>query len=42
MEKSTLMNSIKNKEAYQKALAHVIQHAEFNENTVSLIDYITN
>ena len=36
------MNSIKNKEEYQKALAHVIQHAESNENTVNLIDYITN
>ncbi|MEB3792585.1 Imm49 family immunity protein [Acinetobacter sp. IK40] len=36
------MSDLKNNEAYQNALAHVIQHAEFNENTVSLIDYITN
>ncbi|MCU4378387.1 immunity 49 family protein [Acinetobacter haemolyticus] len=36
------MSDLKNNEAIQKALAHVIQHAEFNENTVSLIDYITN
>ncbi|SDC20635.1 hypothetical protein SAMN05421733_11215 [Acinetobacter boissieri] len=32
------MSDLKNNEAHQKALAHVIQHAEFNENTVSLID----
>ncbi|EXS30044.1 hypothetical protein J690_0725 [Acinetobacter sp. 742879] len=36
------MSDLKNNEAFQKALAHVIQHAEFNENTVSLVDYITN
>lgn len=35
------MSDLSNCEAFQKALAHVIQHAEFNENTVSLIDYIT-
>ncbi|MDO7536800.1 Imm49 family immunity protein [Acinetobacter pittii] len=36
------MSDLKNNEAFQNALAHVIQHAEFNENTVSLVDYITN
>ena len=36
------MKEKKNNEAFQKALAHVIQHAEFNENIVSLVDYITN
>ncbi|EXB48757.1 Imm49 family immunity protein [Acinetobacter sp. 1000160] len=36
------MSDLKNNEVFQKALAHVIQHAEFNENTVSLIDYITH
>ena len=35
------MSDLSNSEAYKKVLAHVIQHAEFGENTVSLIDYIT-
>lgn len=42
MEKSILMNSIKNKEAFQKALAHVIQHAEFNEDIIDFVDCVSN
>lgn len=38
------MSSVKvnHSEAYQKALAHVIQHAEFNEDTIEFVDYVTN
>lgn len=42
MEKSILMNSIKNKEAFQKALAHVVQHAEFNEDIVDFVECVSN
>ncbi|MCG6036394.1 immunity 49 family protein [Acinetobacter baumannii] len=35
------MNTIKNKEAFQKALAHVIQHAEFRDGIQEKINYIS-
>lgn len=35
------MLSVKNREAYQNALAHVIQHAEYREDIQVKIDYIT-
>lgn len=36
------MFSVKNSETYQNALTHVIQHAEFNEDTIEFVDYVTN
>lgn len=38
------MDSVKvnHSEAYQKALAHVIQHAAFNEDITEFVDYVTN
>lgn len=36
------MSNLKNDEAYQKALAHVIQHATFDEDTIGFVSYVTN
>lgn len=38
------MNSgkVNHSKPYQKALAHVIQHAAFNEDTIEFVDYVTN
>ncbi|MDV2441789.1 hypothetical protein QR665_20395 [Acinetobacter gerneri] len=35
------MSDLSNSEAYKKALAHVIQHAEYREDIQMKIDYIT-
>jgi hypothetical protein len=41
MGKSAFMNSIKNNEAFQKALSHIIQHAEFRKDIQEKIGYIS-